>query len=112
VDGSPIEERQERPMTVAETSMRIPPIDSTPTATAVTPVAPPATAERVTRDAEGPERPPQPPRPAPDTRTLAFGRTETGGLRIEVYDGAGRLVRSIPPNSAMAKANGGLAWQG
>jgi hypothetical protein len=44
-------------------------------------------------------------------RTLNFEATDTG-LRIEVYDANGKLVRSIPPNEQMAlSAAKGTAWQ-
>jgi hypothetical protein len=36
-------------------------------------------------------------------RELHFKNTETG-LKIEVYDGTGQLVRRIPPNEALAIA--------
>ena len=37
-------------------------------------------------------------------RELRFAATDAG-LRIEVYDGTGNLVRRIPPNEAMALAS-------
>ena len=46
-------------------------------------------------------------------RELHFEATDTG-LRIEVYDGHGRLVRAIPPNAEMAAALAGgevTEWQ-
>ncbi len=46
-----------------------------------------------------------------DERVLAFQRSDDGVLRIDVYDGEGRLVRSIPPNEKLAKAMGATTWQ-
>jgi hypothetical protein len=44
-------------------------------------------------------------------RSLHFESTDTG-LRIEVYDAEGKLVRAIPPNETMARTvNGGLTWR-
>ena len=43
-------------------------------------------------------------------RELRFA-SERGVMRIEVYDGTGRLVRSIPPNEALALAAGEASWQ-
>lgn len=46
-------------------------------------------------------------------RELRFEATDTG-MRIEVYDGHGRLVRAIPPNAQMAAALAGdevTEWQ-
>lgn len=46
-------------------------------------------------------------------RELHFEATDTG-LRIEVYDGNGKLVRAIPPNAEMAAAledGEGSEWQ-
>ena len=43
-------------------------------------------------------------------RELRFERAD-GIVRIEVYDGTGRLVRSIPPNEALAMASGETSWQ-
>ena len=43
-------------------------------------------------------------------RELRF-ETADGVMRIEVYDGLGRLVRSIPPNEALALAVGESSWQ-
>ena len=74
--------------------------------------AAPAPAAEATADTERPERPDPPPAPVLDERILRFGRTDDGQLRIDVYDGAGRLVRSIPPNAAMARAMGASTWQG
>jgi propanediol dehydratase small subunit len=43
-------------------------------------------------------------------RELRFQATDTG-LRIEVFDGSGNLVRRIPPNEAMAlAAPKGATW--
>ena len=39
-------------------------------------------------------------------RELRFKTSEEGVLKIEVYDGTGELVRSIPPNEALALASG------
>ena len=44
-------------------------------------------------------------------RELRFETSAEGILRIEVYDGTGRLVRSIPPNEALALASGEASWQ-
>ena len=33
-------------------------------------------------------------------------------VNADVHDGAGKLVRSIPPGSATAKAMGAMTWQG
>ena len=43
-------------------------------------------------------------------RELRFEATD-GVMRIEVYDGLGRLVRTIPPNEALALATGEASWQ-
>ena len=43
-------------------------------------------------------------------RELRFESSD-GLMRIEVYDGMGRLVRSIPPNEALALATGETSWQ-
>jgi hypothetical protein len=43
-------------------------------------------------------------------RELRFESTD-GVMRIEVYDGMGRLVRSIPPNEVLALAVGEASWQ-
>lgn len=43
-------------------------------------------------------------------RELRF-ETTNFGVRIEVYDGRGRLVREIPPNEALALAAGESSWQ-
>lgn len=43
-------------------------------------------------------------------RELRFDATD-GIMRIDVYDGTGRLVRSIPPNEALALATGEASWQ-
>ena len=43
-------------------------------------------------------------------RELRF-QTDDGIMRIEVYDGMGRLVRTIPPNEALALAAGEASWQ-
>jgi hypothetical protein len=42
-------------------------------------------------------------------RELHFEATDTG-MRIEVYDGNGRLVRAIPPNAEMAAALSPEEW--
>ena len=42
-------------------------------------------------------------------RELRFQPTDVG-LRIEVYDGSGDLVRRIPPNEALALAAGEASW--
>jgi hypothetical protein len=44
-------------------------------------------------------------------RELRFTASEDGLMRIEVYDGTGRLVRSIPPNEALALASGEASWR-
>jgi hypothetical protein len=43
-------------------------------------------------------------------RELRF-ESSNGSIRIEVYDGAGQLVRAIPPNEALALASGEVSWQ-
>lgn len=43
-------------------------------------------------------------------RELHFSQTDAG-MRIEVYDGLGRLVQQIPTNAGMARALGRSAWQ-
>ena len=43
-------------------------------------------------------------------RELRFESSD-GVMRIEVYDGLGRLVRTIPPNEALALATGEASWQ-
>ena len=43
-------------------------------------------------------------------RELRFEATD-GVMRIEVYDGMGRLIRAIPPNEALAVAVGEASWQ-
>jgi hypothetical protein len=43
-------------------------------------------------------------------RELRF-QTDDGVMRIDVYDGMGRLVRTIPPNEALALAAGEASWQ-
>lgn len=43
-------------------------------------------------------------------RELRF-QADDGIMRIEVYDGTGRLVRTIPPNEALALAAGEASWQ-
>ena len=43
-------------------------------------------------------------------RELRFDSAD-GIMRIDVYDGTGRLVRSIPPNEALALATGETSWQ-
>jgi hypothetical protein len=43
-------------------------------------------------------------------RELRFEPTDAG-LRIEVYDGEGRLLQRIPPNEALALAAGDARWQ-
>ncbi len=42
-------------------------------------------------------------------RELRFASTDVG-LRIEVYDGSGHLVRRIPPNEALALAAEDATW--
>jgi hypothetical protein len=42
-------------------------------------------------------------------RELRFEPSESG-LKIEVYDGAGRLLQRIPPTEALALAAGESAW--
>jgi hypothetical protein len=42
-------------------------------------------------------------------RELRFDATDTG-MRIEVYDGDGRLVRRIPPTEALALATRESTW--
>jgi uncharacterized FlaG/YvyC family protein len=44
-------------------------------------------------------------------RELRFDTTENGVMRIKVYDGTGALVRSIPPNEALALASGEASWR-
>jgi hypothetical protein len=44
-------------------------------------------------------------------RELRFETSPEGVMRIEVFDGNGRLVRSIPPNEALALASGEASWQ-
>lgn len=39
-------------------------------------------------------------------RELRFAVTDSGMLKIEVYDGTGQLVRRIPANEALALASG------
>jgi uncharacterized FlaG/YvyC family protein len=43
-------------------------------------------------------------------RELRFEKAN-GILRIEVYDGTGRLVREIPPTEALALASREASWQ-
>ena len=43
-------------------------------------------------------------------RELRF-QTDEGIMRIEVYDGTGHLIRTIPPNEALAIAAGEASWQ-
>ena len=43
-------------------------------------------------------------------RELRF-QADDGVMRIDVYDGMGRLVRTIPPNEALALAAGEASWQ-
>jgi hypothetical protein len=43
-------------------------------------------------------------------RELRFEPTDTG-LRIEVYDGEGRLLQRIPPTEALALAAGDARWR-
>lgn len=43
-------------------------------------------------------------------RELRF-QADDGIMRIEVYDGTGQLVRTIPPNEALAMASGESSWQ-
>lgn len=42
-------------------------------------------------------------------RELRFANTDVG-MRIEVYDGSGRLVRRIPPTEALAIATRESTW--
>ena len=42
-------------------------------------------------------------------RELRFASTDVG-MRIEVYDGSGRLVRRIPPTEALALATRETTW--
>lgn len=44
-------------------------------------------------------------------RELRFEPGEAGMLRIEVYDGDGELVRTIPPNERLARAMGVTTWR-
>jgi hypothetical protein len=44
-------------------------------------------------------------------RELRFLTSDEGVMRIEVYDGTGALVRSIPPNEALALASGEASWR-
>jgi hypothetical protein len=92
-----------RPMNAVETAMPERPADLTtpPPALAPVPAALAAARERRAADVQ-----------ATDPRSLQFGDDGTGRLRIDVYDGAGRLVRSIPPNLEMARAMGAQTWQG
>ena len=43
-------------------------------------------------------------------RELRFS-TDGGIMRIEVYDGTGQLLRTIPPNEALALASREASWQ-
>jgi hypothetical protein len=43
-------------------------------------------------------------------RQLQF-EADAGRIRIEVYDGNGKLVREIPPTALMALAAGEASWQ-
>jgi hypothetical protein len=43
-------------------------------------------------------------------RELRFS-SDGGIMRIEVFDGTGALVRSIPPTEALALASGDSSWQ-
>ena len=115
VDERPIEVRRRRPMTSVRPAMSDLPLDTHPTP-AVSPVPAALAAARERRAAErdevAREQGAAPPPLVADARTLRFGHDGDGRLRIDVYDGAGKLVRSIPPNSAMAKAMGAMTWQG
>ncbi len=73
--------------------------------TARPPLEPPDPVETVRADAERARQ------LRADARTLAFARDGGGLLRIEVYDGEGRLVRSIPPNETLARAMGATTWR-
>lgn len=44
-------------------------------------------------------------------RELHFERDDNGVMRIDVYDGTGELLRSIPPNEALAIASGEASWR-
>jgi hypothetical protein len=108
------------------------PVPSAPGAVAATRAAGTSFAETLTAakpaDAVPPEPVPLEPGPTQDAltavqvaaqayevlkrsgRELRFEATD-GVMRIEVYDGLGRLVRAIPPNEALALAVGEPSWQ-
>jgi hypothetical protein len=89
------------------------PADLTTPPPALAPVPAALAAARERRAAEGEATDGRPAAGvAADPRSLQFGHDGAGRLRIDVYDGAGRLVRSIPPNLAMARAMGAQTWQG
>jgi hypothetical protein len=44
-------------------------------------------------------------------RELRFEPTDDGILKISIYDGAGRLLGTIPPTEALALASGEASWQ-
>jgi uncharacterized FlaG/YvyC family protein len=44
-------------------------------------------------------------------RELHFEQDDNGVMRIDVYDGTGELLRSIPPNEALAIASGEASWR-
>jgi len=44
-------------------------------------------------------------------RELHFETSEEGVLRIEVYDGTGKLLRTIPPNEVLAITSREVAWR-
>ena len=44
-------------------------------------------------------------------RELHFEQNDNGVMRIDVYDGTGELLRSIPPNEALAIASGEASWR-
>ena len=44
-------------------------------------------------------------------RELHFETGDNGVMRIDVYDGTGELLRSIPPNEALAIASGEATWR-
>jgi hypothetical protein len=95
---------RERPMSSVDAAVPEPTFDPTAPPPVLAPVPAALAAARERRAADG--------RAPADPRTLQFGHDPVGRLRIDVYDGAGQLVRSIPPNTAMAEAMGGRTWQG
>lgn len=44
-------------------------------------------------------------------RELHFQQDDNGVMRIDVYDGTGELLCSIPPNEALAIASGEPSWR-